>query len=97
MTTSWIEASCFKYLICNYYDENDEKWDMIIPLKCGESCCKRVTHYIRISGNKWLKGPTVVTGDNICTNVPIVITDVEECSAQPGTILDICNVACARL
>lgn len=88
----WIETSCFMYCIKVINEDEGIQWFDIISVKCGISCCKRVTPWTRGPGDIWIRGTTTVTGDPICSSMPVP----ETCTGL-GTSVGICNVACSRL
>jgi len=88
----WLESSCFMYCTRVISEVDGIQWLEIYSVKCGKSCCKRVTRYTRGVGNVWIKGVTFVEGDPLCS----AMTTPETCLGK-GTSIGICNLACSRM
>jgi hypothetical protein len=88
----YVESFCFKYCIKTETNPDGSQWTHVDYIRCGRSCCKRVTQYKRVPGNTWQKSITIVTGDPICAPM-----NVNETCGTKGTSLPICNPGCARL
>jgi len=91
-SVQFLETSCFMYCTRVINDDEGIQWLEINSVKCGKSCCKRVTLWTTGFGNVWIKGEPVVQGDPICT----YMATPETCLGK-GTSVGICNVACSRL
>lgn len=88
----WLETSCFMYCTRVISEVDGIQWLEINSVKCGKSCCKRVTPWTRGPGDVWVKGETVVEGDPLCS----AMATPQTCLGK-GTSIGICNIACARM
>lgn len=85
-------SMCFKWCVTLEDDAEFGELYSLSRVKCGASCCKRVTKYVRGYGNVWIKGPTDVVGEPVCTYDPVPGSCIKE-----GFSPDICNLSCAGL
>jgi hypothetical protein len=88
VTLHFVETFCHSICITSKKDEegNPISFD-INQIRCGKSCCVRVTTAVRVNG-RWEKTTVIVT-EGSCDPLPI--------NCEGLHISSICSPACARL